>query len=94
MKTLPEVKDTGSTLPAVKIVELKMESPEAIEARTGTEDPHTGIYVRAKDADGRWQSVDIATLDLESLRAWLRSRGGENEWAESTACMLLGHKLE
>jgi hypothetical protein len=51
----------------------------------------TGIYVRAKDPDGRWGSFDIAELDRPSLDVWLRSRGGENEWAESVVAILLGH---
>lgn len=52
----------------------------------------TGIYVRARDADGSWDSFDIAELDADSLIAWLRSRGGENPWAENTVGMLLRHK--
>ena len=50
----------------------------------------TGIYVRAK-CDGRWGSFDIATLEKESLHKWLRSRGGENPWAEDVVGVLLGH---
>ncbi len=51
----------------------------------------TGIYVRAQH-DGKWGSHDIAHLDLDSLRRWLRSRGGENTWAESVVEILLGHR--
>jgi hypothetical protein len=51
----------------------------------------TGIYVRAL-RDGRWDSVDIAELDLASLRAFLRSRGGDNLWAEALVYSLLGHE--
>ena len=51
----------------------------------------TGIFVRAQDADGRWHNADISMLDLASLRRWLRSRGGENRWAESVVELLLGH---
>ena len=51
----------------------------------------TGIYVRAKNSDGKWVSADIYELDKASLHTWLRSRGGENEWAESVVFMLLGH---
>lgn len=51
---------------------------------------HTGIYVRAKTPTG-WDSVDIAILDKESLRVWLRSRGGDNPWAEDVVGILLGH---
>jgi hypothetical protein len=41
-----------------------------------------------------WDSVDIELLDLQSLMTWLRSRGGNNEWAENTVALLLGHSLE
>lgn len=51
----------------------------------------TGILVRAKDADGHWLNADITTLDLDSLKRWLRSRGGDNPWAESVVLLLLGH---
>lgn len=30
----------------------------------------TGVYVRALGVSGRWESVDIATLDDESLALW------------------------
>ena len=50
----------------------------------------TGIMVRAKSND-RWVSVDIGVLDSTSLLLWLRSRGGENEWAENVVGTLLGH---
>lgn len=55
------------------------------------EDP-TGISVRATSPDGSTESVDIFFLELPSLKAWLRSRGGENEWAETVVAMLLGHR--
>jgi hypothetical protein len=51
----------------------------------------TGIYVRAMK-DGKWESVDIYELDLPSLMLWLRSRGGDNPWAENTVAILLGHE--
>ena len=51
----------------------------------------TGIYVRAQNTEGRWISADIAQLDTDSLNEWLRSRGGENEWAESVVRILQGH---
>ncbi len=54
------------------------------------EEIQTGIYVRAKRGE-KWDSVDIAELSPESLLEWLRSRGGENEWAEGTVFALLGH---
>ncbi len=52
----------------------------------------TGIYVRALNAEGRWDSVDIAELDKASLLDFLKSRGGDNPWAESTVLILLGHE--
>ena len=54
--------------------------------------PETGIYVRAKEKN-HWGSHDIAHLDRESLYTWLRSRGGNNLWAENTVLILLGHTL-
>jgi hypothetical protein len=54
--------------------------------------PRTGIFVRAKDQSGKYQTVDIALLDSVSLLAWLRSRGGRNFFAENTLGRLLGHK--
>jgi len=50
----------------------------------------TGIFVRVL-YNGKWINADIAILDKASLLAWLRSRGGENEWAENTVGILLGH---
>lgn len=50
----------------------------------------TGIYVRARHED-KPVSVDIALLDQASLRHWLRSRGGDNPWAENTVALLLDH---
>ena len=50
----------------------------------------TGLYVRAKRGD-RWVSVDICELDGPSLLAWLRSRGGDNPWAEDVVGIILGH---
>jgi hypothetical protein len=52
----------------------------------------TGIYVRAKyPSTGRWDSVDIASLDKASLLNWLKSRGGDNKLAENVVGILLGH---
>lgn len=50
----------------------------------------TGIFVRAQDPDGNWQSADIWCLEPESLLEWLRSRGGENPYAENVVGTLLG----
>lgn len=52
----------------------------------------TNIFVRTMLPDGSWDSVDIIYLDKESLLDWLRSRGGDNEWAEQVVLMLLGHE--
>lgn len=52
--------------------------------------PETGIFVRAKRA-GAWGNADIVELDEPSLRTWLRSRGGQNEWAENVVLILLGY---
>jgi hypothetical protein len=54
--------------------------------------PETGIFVRTKIGE-KYESVDIAHLDLGSLMTWLRSRGGNNIWAENTVAILLGHGL-
>ena len=51
----------------------------------------TGIYVRAIDPDGKHGSADIAELDRDSLKAFLRSRGGKNLWAENVVALMLGH---
>lgn len=51
----------------------------------------TGIYVRAQLPDGKWDAVDIIHLDKPSLLEWLRSRGGDNPWAEDVVGILLGH---
>lgn len=60
-------------------------------ARISDGDGVTGIYVRAW-LDGKCGSHDIATLEAKSLVAFLRSRGGENEWAEGCVLIMLGHK--
>lgn len=51
----------------------------------------TGIPVRAQRSDGSWTTTDIVALDAASLLVWLRSRGGENSWAEDVVRILLGH---
>ena len=52
----------------------------------------TGIFVRAKFPNGKWDTADISWLTKESLTEWLRSRGGENEWAEQVVYILLGYE--
>lgn len=64
---------------------------EVDPARKDDGDGVSGIYVRAK-LDGKWDSYDIATLTAESLLAFLRSRGGKNEWAENCVLSMLGHQ--
>jgi hypothetical protein len=54
----------------------------------------TGVYVRARAPDGTPGSWDIMQLDAASLKRWLRSRGGENDWAEGVVALLLGHPVE
>lgn len=58
--------------------------------------PGTGIFVRAFTEDNMTKvaSVDISELTPMSLRTWLRSRGGENDWAERVVGILLGHDME
>lgn len=52
---------------------------------------NTGIYVRAKHESGKWESVDIVLLTKTSLLEWLKSRGGDNPYAEDVVGILLGH---
>ena len=49
------------------------------------------IMVRAKNPEGGFESVCLAQLDQDSLLRWLRSRGGDNPWAENVVGILLGH---
>ena len=51
----------------------------------------TGIYVRAKNKEGRVINADIVDLKKESLLAWLTSRGGSNPWAEDVIGIVFGH---
>lgn len=55
----------------------------------------TGILVRASltkaDGTAKWDSFDIYYLEKASLLTWLKSRGGENKWAEDVVGILLGH---
>jgi len=55
----------------------------------------SGFPIRAKNrATGRYDTYDIIQLDKPSLLAWLRSRGGDNEYAENVVLLLLGHSGE
>lgn len=67
-----------------------MEYRQDKERTTGID---TGIYVRALNPQGHYISADIASLTIESLVHWLRSREGKNAWAERTVCILLGYDL-
>jgi hypothetical protein len=53
--------------------------------------PETGIYVRAMDAHGKLEPVDINHLTRTSLLEWLRSRPA---FAEKVVLALLGFKGE
>ena len=52
----------------------------------------TPLWIRA------WHPVDgvgtynVAELTAESLLVWLKSRGGDNPWAEDCVGILLGHR--
>jgi hypothetical protein len=52
----------------------------------------TGICVRAELPNSEIDSVDIAYLDKDSLKHWLRSGAGANELAEGVVLILLGHR--
>jgi hypothetical protein len=49
----------------------------------------TGIPVRAQMPDGKWQSVDLATLTPESITEWFKE---DEERAKRTALMLMGYR--
>ena len=51
----------------------------------------TGIYIRAQDINGKFISCDISELTKASLLEFLRSRGGDNPWAENCVGIILGH---
>ena len=59
------------------------------QSRVGTME--TGIFVRAQDVNGKWISCDIGELTRGSLLDWLRSRGGDNQFAENCIGQLLGY---
>lgn len=68
------------------VTELKVD-PERFKLLTGES---TTMLVRAT-LNGEWGSYDIVALDRASLLAWLKSRGGDNPWAEDAVGILLGH---
>jgi hypothetical protein len=51
----------------------------------------TGIFVRARNQEGKWGSYDIAELERESLLAWLRK---DIDLAERVVLALLEHAHE
>lgn len=59
-------------------------------ARMQEWDGVSGIQVRGT-LNGQAGTVDVAVLDKASLRLWLRSRGGNNPFAEDAMAMALGH---
>lgn len=68
-----------------KGVELEVDPERQAFGESGT-----GVFVRATH-NGHWGNHDIVTLKRESMLAWLRSRGGRNEWAEHLVLILLGY---
>ena len=51
--------------------------------------PETGIYVRALNVEGKWDSIDISRLTADSLRHWLSSKP---DLAEKVLLRLLGYE--
>lgn len=51
---------------------------------------NTGIFVRAKNGT-HYDSFDICELTKDSLLEWLRSRGGNNPYAEDVVGIILGY---
>lgn len=56
-----------------------------------TDMPESGIYIRAKDASGKWVSADITHLDKESVKEWLAAHNRDSRYAEDVVGILLGH---
>jgi hypothetical protein len=52
----------------------------------------TGIFIRTQHDNGKWENIDIADprVSRQTLLAWLRSRGGQNRYAENVVGVLLG----
>lgn len=70
---------------------MKLMVDNARHEANADRDVMTGIVVRAETPGGRVINADIADLDKASLLEWLRSRGGDNPWAEDCVGILLGH---
>lgn len=62
-----------------------------IDQRRLNYDDSTGVYIRAQNDNGKWQSIDIACLTKESLLEWLKSDGGDNKLAENMVGILVEH---
>ena len=56
------------------------------------EDYETAIFVRAVYPGGKVDNADIWLLDRKSFFVWLRSRGGDNLWAENVLMLVFGHE--
>ncbi len=55
----------------------------------------TGIFIRAQ-VNGHWDAFEIGDPRLSDKQVfdWLRSRGGENPWAERVVMVLLGRRQD
>lgn len=53
--------------------------------------PKLGINVRAQNDSGSWETADITVLTAESLLEWLKSKGGDNPFAENLVGIIFGH---
>lgn len=71
-------------------MELEVDPDRGHVVNASLGDNVSGIFCRAK-LDGKWGSYDIAFLDKPSLLGFLRSRDGDNHWAEDVVGILLGH---
>jgi hypothetical protein len=78
---------------AKDFVELRVDREREARAAAGKL-PKTNVYVAARRWDGEFVKADIIELDKASLLHWLRSRGGENVFAENLVLLLLGHERE
>lgn len=51
----------------------------------------TGIFIRARNEDGKFEPTDIAELHRSSLMLFLRQEGEANLWAENCVMIMLNH---
>jgi len=68
-----------------------MEQALFVDSARADYESGAGLYIRAEFPDGKWGAADIAQLTKGSLLSWLKSRGGDNPWAEDVVGILLGH---